>query len=59
MIWKFIKELFCKKELPLWSHGLLCNVCMMSFGTAQKHFDHVMKVKTLDKHEDKIPVLNA
>jgi hypothetical protein len=53
---EFFKNIFCK-EYPIWAYGLECDVCKMSFGSAELHYKEVIRQGTLKKHEGKIPKL--
>jgi len=55
-LFDFIKRLFCK-ELPLWSYGLECHICQMTFINEQAHYDYVMENNLYKKHINKIPIL--
>lgn len=59
-MFKFIFEILkrlCCNEYPLWTYGLECSVCMMSFETPELHQDHARKKRTVKKHLTKIPKL--
>jgi Ni,Fe-hydrogenase I small subunit len=49
------------RKLPIWAHGLECEICQMTFISAEAHYNHVMKSQVSsrfpDKHLNKIPVL--
>lgn len=45
------------RKLPLWAYGVECQICQMTFISAEAHYDKVQKNKTLSKHLNKIPVL--
>lgn len=54
----FIKKIFgCDCNKPLWSHGLECEICKMTFVSENAHISHVEKMGTLAQHTGKIPVL--
>ena len=53
-----LREIF-GLDFPIWSHGLECEICRMTFFTASNHSDYVKNNNTLHKHEGKIPVLRG
>lgn len=44
-------------ELPVWSHGLTCEICNTSFVDAESHFKYAAVNGRLYKHQGKIPIL--
>lgn len=57
MFWRWLKELICGKELPIWAYGLECDICKMTFINPETHFEYVKENNLEKKHSDKIPIL--
>jgi hypothetical protein len=45
------------KKLPLWTYGVECQICEMTFISPRAHYDYVQKNKTSKQHLNKIPIL--
>jgi len=57
-IMQAIRAVFGKVlELPLWTHGLECEICEKTFISAEAHLSHARRQRTIKKHEGKIPLL--
>lgn len=52
---EILKKMFFR--YPIWAYGLECDICKMSFGSPELHYEEVIRQGTLSKHEGKIPKL--
>ena len=56
MVFVWLYNLFTP-ALPMWAHGLECEICGKSFGSAQAHYEYVSRSYTENNHDGKIPRL--
>ena len=50
---------WARSLLPIWSYGLECQVCKMTFATPEAHHRHARLNRTIKQHQGKIPVLRC
>jgi len=54
---EFIKRLICGERLPIWSYGLECEVCQMTFVSEKSHYNYV-KVNGIEKEHQNNTILS-
>lgn len=58
-LFKRLMDAWKQATMPIWAHGLECEICQMTFVSAEAHVNYARRQRTIKQHEGKVPVLRG